>query len=465
MRLWDSRSGPSSRYRLSKEAIDIIHGRCSELPPLFPRLQTIVASLSAFHPFLISASISRLDIRLDRGPDSLILYGYRRVSDTPDLRSVAQPHHTTKLLLDSNAEFCSIIRRLPDLEEIVLPFRYVDAPLAKALSLHKNLRKIISDIPQPRSRYFLPYLETKHLFPSEYDLDSGAFPALTTFHVPACTISEVYAYITFRFFPLRNLTSLGILLPVMARNHVTKEWHPNFSDEELEELISNLAAGCPSLETLDIRLHEEKNNRMDDIVDELMPLDIADLTRGILRFNSLFTFRIYHPYPIRANNTDIAHLSREWPHLRGLHLSPCPLIDTPHDLSLDSLISLTTNCPEIEEIGLFIDGRVPDYRDRSRQPTLQRLLSKPTKLWIGHSSPLPTHRSAFYDIYPSIAQYLASLPFSSCVWYWTDELTFEQGRQQNDLGWRTVAAMVDLILQARSLARMSTLPHSCPSCL
>lgn len=121
------------------------------------------------------------------------------------LRSLTIFYDKNEQLLDrSKLELLSIVRHLPELEEVGLPFRYLDAPLAKALSRYKNLQRIFSDDPRPRARHFVSYWEMESLLSRDFRLEDGAFPALTSFHVPACTISEVYTYITGHFFPLHN---------------------------------------------------------------------------------------------------------------------------------------------------------------------------------------------------------------------------------------------------------------------
>lgn len=370
MRIWDCRSDPPTPYRLTTEAVETIHFLCSIHPLLFPHLQTIVSFLSGFHWFLISHSVSRLDIRFDQEPG--LLSKNLSYSGLIHLRSITFFYDKRKKLLGGDIQF-SIAPHLPEIEEIGLPFRTLDAPLAKALSQHKNLRKVMSDIPQLSARHFIPYSAMQSLLSIQFCLQPAAFPALTTFHVPARTISEAYTYITGPFFPFRNLTSLRILSPVMTHHPLTREWKATFSSKDIEELISNLAISCCSLGTLDLRLHEEKDTRLDDIMAELEPLEINDIIRGTLRFTTLFTFRIYHPYPIRVKDSDIVRLTREWPHLHGLHLSPCPLIKSITDLSLGALVPLTTNCPEIEDIGIYINGGSSVYRDGPKRPAIRSL--------------------------------------------------------------------------------------------
>ncbi|KAK7453338.1 hypothetical protein VKT23_012017 [Stygiomarasmius scandens] len=82
----------------------------------------------------------------------------------------------------------------------------------------------------------------------------------------------------------------------------------------------------------------------------------------ILR-SSISSFRIQHPLPLDFGLNDIDVIASSWPRLKILNLGCDPLAvqqPTIHKLGLQAIFPFIRHCPDMEELGLFIDAKSSD---------------------------------------------------------------------------------------------------------
>ncbi|KAJ7475723.1 hypothetical protein FB451DRAFT_1173730 [Mycena latifolia] len=172
------------------------------------------------------------------------------------------------------------------------------------------------------------------------NLKMGAFPSLWDLSLTV-SLSDGIEFMRNSFAPT-NLTALYL------------DSHLIESAAAVHELLSVLAETCQLLESL-------------GVVTLISSVDLPSeehITFSTLRplqnFPNLTIFELIHQNPLDLTLEDLDQLARSWPSLRKLILNNEPAVSSHSTLTLKALLPFAKHCPELEQLGLFINASTAD---------------------------------------------------------------------------------------------------------
>ncbi|KAJ7707801.1 hypothetical protein B0H17DRAFT_1192234 [Mycena rosella] len=121
----------------------------------------------------------------------------------------------------------------------------------------------------------------------------------------------------------------------------------------VHELLSLLAETCHLLESLGIVTLIGPNSPNEERIN-------FSTLRPLLNFPNLLIFEIIHQNPLDLTLEDLDQLARSWPSLKKLILNNEPAVSEHSTLTLQALLPFARHCPEIEQLGLFINASTAD---------------------------------------------------------------------------------------------------------
>ncbi|THU97552.1 hypothetical protein K435DRAFT_857498 [Dendrothele bispora CBS 962.96] len=133
-----------------------------------------------------------------------------------------------------------------------------------------------------------------------------------------------------------------------------------------------------------------------------------DVLSSILQRSSIRSFSIQHPLPFDVGIVEVEKIASSWPRLKSLSLACDPyLVQQPTTkLGVDAFLPFVRHCPDIEELGLFIDARSSAIPSSEVLDALPLPFTKLRILSVGTS--VIQHEEA-------IAQFLSLVCTQGCV--------------------------------------------------
>ncbi|KAJ6544789.1 hypothetical protein DFH09DRAFT_873070, partial [Mycena vulgaris] len=170
-------------------------------------------------------------------------------------------------------------------------------------------------------------------------LKMGAFPSLWDLSLTV-TLDDGVQFMRNSFAPT-NLTALYLDSQLVE------------SPAVVHELLSVLADTCQLLESLGIVTLISANLPSEERI------SFATL-RPLQNFPNLTIFELIHQNPLDLTMDDLDQLARSWPSLRKLILNNEPAVSEQSALTLKALLPFSRHCPELEQLGLFINASTAD---------------------------------------------------------------------------------------------------------
>ncbi|KAF9501829.1 hypothetical protein BDN71DRAFT_1460290 [Pleurotus eryngii] len=244
---------------------------------------------------------------------------------------------------DIEADMIKLLSGLPKLKEVILPLYYVSPSISGTLSQLPNLNVLGFQYDDEQGRG-----DSQDVAAPPATLGEGAFPVLydLALSMPFIHASELFD----QPFSPQNITMLFIdsALPE--------------SPSDIHNLLSVIVKNCPLLINLSLNPHLSTTDNPP--TDER--LTYANM-RPVLTLPNLTSFDINHYYPIDLKYKDMEELARAWPNLETLMLNSDPVaLDHPPALSIAALIPFAEHCPNIRQLGLYMNAAeedLPSSRD------------------------------------------------------------------------------------------------------
>lgn len=440
-----------SSYQLSREAVSDI-GITRPVAHIFPNLSEMEVGTSDLEPFFMGTSVRRLSLLVRHNSDDSQASELRTISV---LMNVAdRMPQLTELWIgyldddtpnyDSN--ILHLLQHLPALQNLTLPALCLDAAIVSALAHHKDLHTIDIDEGEPFVLYPCTQ-ETRFMFDSSKPLPVDAFPSILNMKFSAPNLDDAASFIFQPEFPLYNLKRLFIHTRIVPPS------------EDVGRFIERLVTACDVLDDLRLDFHELQY-RSSIHLSATASLEFRHIA-PISLLKTLTSLIIRHPYPLDMNDDDVERLAAGLPNLAVLHLNPYPVITTTTEVTCLALRHLASHCPDLVNVGIYLDGNVA----MTPISILPRPLS--VTLTLGHS-PLPVRSDSTILHYPRIARYLGSVLSESCTWGWKNDVFVPELHNyrtwlpsvtpHHDLdgykrGWETVAALTRMIFEDRCQMR------------
>ncbi|KAK7033004.1 hypothetical protein R3P38DRAFT_2700446 [Favolaschia claudopus] len=255
---------------------------------------------------------------------------------TLDLRSHIPMHD-----MEDNILF--LLRGLPKLRKVVFPRFSITTRVAQTLQHHENLGCI--EFQYELNQGCGDPQDTEVFAPT---LKQGGFPSLYDLSL-TCTVQDLTTFMGQPSAPT-NLTALYVDSRLVE------------SPTAIHELLTVLVESCQLLESLGIITLIEYSEWSRSLAHIPMTDRVNYSTlRPVQNFPNLTIFEITHQYPLDLTLEDLEQLARSWPSLRKLILNNEPLVcNEPSSLTLKALIPFAQYCPELEQLGLFINASTAD---------------------------------------------------------------------------------------------------------
>lgn len=354
---------------------------------VFPNLKCLRGDfrVRSFPDFLMHGSVFELH---------LFCYLESFVYEYSDVRHIAKRlANLTSLTLEAELEregdsmdmeeACGFVASFTKLETLVIPLYSFYGNTVKCLSTMGSLRTITVDptkILASRGAHW-PF-ENRKTMPV---LFHGAFPSLQELSFGS-SLACAQTFLADAHFPAPSLRSLWLRATDLDSTIIN-----DTTPRALRDLLRLLADKFSSLEQLEIIMNPVGSYTGEDF--QMLPIDFADIS-SITLFKSLTSFELRHAYPIKASDEDIESLASQWPTLKKFILNPYPSFTSEPTLSRRALLSFATHCPNIRELGLYIQTAATPLPPRSAFDFPIRRFARLSVLDLGYSKYDPKERSA-----------------------------------------------------------------------
>ncbi|KAJ7274534.1 hypothetical protein B0H12DRAFT_403347 [Mycena haematopus] len=259
--------------------------------------------------------------------------------------------------LEDNLIF--LLRSLPKLRKVVVPRFSVTTRIAQTLQGLEDLGCI--EFQYHSEQGCGDPADTEVFRPT---LTMGAFPSLFDLSL-TCTVEDCTSFMRQPYAPT-NLTALYVDSRLLE------------SPAAVHELLTALSETCQLLESLGIITLVDDTEPLPALADVPIAERINYSTlRPVQNFPNLTIFEITHQYPLDLKLADLEQLARSWPSLRKLILNNEPVISDECSLTLEALIPFAKYCPELEQLGLFINASTADLSSNFQVDLPPSYQSKP----------------------------------------------------------------------------------------
>lgn len=261
-----------------------------------------------------------------------------------------------------SASLAKLIRGSKDLEKFYVPRFGVTTDILLALSGLQSLWRVqsMNTMDAPPTEEHINDVEMV----DSRDLTKGGFSSLTWLRLSA-NFHHIRAIVDHPYGP-HSLTSI-----------ICDALH-NETPGQIRLLLTSIAAACPQLLYLAlicVPTHERDLESLPCTWDSLRP---------ILQCRSLVQLVVRHSSPMELTMANVEELARDRATWTGISLAPFPTVDIVYpSLTLSALIPFALHCPELKELGLFVNGtrQLPEIGDIGGEIQFSSL----SQLEFGHS--------------------------------------------------------------------------------
>lgn len=321
---------------------------------IFPNLRTILSSESFINPVFMHHTVTHISIHL-LSMDDPFLIAQLEVSRPRMVQHICERMPNLRSMMircsDHVAAFeghiIGLLDGLPLLEKVHLPMYSLSPAILRSLAKLQNLREIGTDMEE--GELYGDPTAVRVFTPPTFQLPRDSFPSLETLDFAVCSAADATS-----FFTQPNLSwTASHMTAIFLRLPFAMEIHP----EQLETLLDTLSNACPALETLQLFLYATKP--LEEINLAQIPRVGFQHLRPVLKFKSLSKFTIDHTYPLEITDADVNEIATKWTHVAHLYLNPQPLVCLPPTLTLAALVPFVQHCPDLIDLGLYMDATQP----------------------------------------------------------------------------------------------------------
>ncbi|KAF4622564.1 hypothetical protein D9613_009615 [Agrocybe pediades] len=322
----------SSRRNLSGSAFDVVARTRTRLD-ILPNMHTLIWSgPPSFSIIFMHSRVKFFSVALDTNDEFLQPYFHDLVSRMP---------HLTTLNIQSSIpmrqiepKMVELLLALPKLQKVVFPRFYFTTKIVETLSTLEQLGTMEFQYDQEQGvgkpedvQDFTPTLV------------EGAFPALFDMSTNV-RYNDAARFLNLPYAP-RNITSLFI--------DSTDLEHPS----AMYDVLSIIAENCKSLKLLALVSLRESFD--DDPPDEGMSITL-DTIKPAFKLQHLTSLDITHQFPLLLDQKDMETIASTWPSMESILLNPDPVHLSEPDLTLEALLPFAQHCPQLKQLGLYIDA-------------------------------------------------------------------------------------------------------------
>lgn len=322
--------------------------------PIFPHLRSIRIMNNSVRSFFMSSSVKELVWMIDEldrpSPEGMRYRVDNILTRMPGITHLSILANCLRGQFD--AELARLLAGLPNLRSIRFTRHTLSPSLFHALMHHPDLREMdITDIDD--------LIET---------VDDGV-------QLPDPSVAWKDATIIFQRPSYRPLRVLGIALPDLVLAHTLFHepcfaishlcslrlfiCHPaHVRETHIRDFFAELARAAPSLQELGLSMIFFLNEEFDAEIAKTIDSVAYSTLQPLLRLK-LTSFIFEHTRALDITDADIEVLAQSWPAIRVLSLNRHPVVLEPSKLTMRSIISFARWCPQLETLGIYVDGGRP----------------------------------------------------------------------------------------------------------
>lgn len=312
---------------------------------IFPRLRHLTWSVYS-HKVLRNIAIflvptlTFLEIKIDNTVETRPMVAFLKQLQSRCASNLREFRLNTDFSATSVEEdVLELIKSMTRLERLTLPRFWITERVFSAMSQLPSLQYV-----GQRKAYWWGNAEDTEngLLLAIESLESGAFPALKDITYDTNSLYESKRFLSSPNTP-KLLTSLCVTSSKLEAPH------------QLQDFLTCLSSSSPQLEELDIGLTfaitDAPGHSTDITVTTLRPLHL------LLNLNH---FGLATHFPLKMTDDDLETFTSGWTQLKVLWLNETPAHavqrDVKSELSLTALRILAKNCPNLEELSIFLDA-------------------------------------------------------------------------------------------------------------
>lgn len=345
-----------SSVRLTEAALAVI-ARSRPVLTIFPNLRVLYMTSLGSRKLFMSPSVVEFVWRIDAAVVGQDMMGLCEdiVDAMPCIRVLRIQVACVLYIEDALIWLC---KHLPQLERLVLPLYGLTSLLFHELSSVKTLVDIDFEraIGEPLGASHPPLIAAIDSFSiAARTFIYPSFPRLTRLSISLKTFDALFEVLRSSALNLQILRRLIVRIPYSGTDVADK----------VLELSKFLAEHTRSLRELSLYLAPRDAV---DITSILMSryVGMSDLA-PILGLRSLRAFSIHLANPLDLDDSDLEEVALSLPKIVTLVLNPHPSLATPSSATFAALIPFSEWCPDLRDLGLYLDGKV-DCRSGSGSP-------------------------------------------------------------------------------------------------
>lgn len=315
--------------------------------PFFPNIRQLTMASRAFGRLVMTETVRRLNWHIDeRGTSAADLSSTcgAIVERMPGIKTLSLHFRDVTLLTEPLGMLFS---RLVRLEEVALPLYCLTPSLMEVLASLPSLRNIsMTEISNKSVHLFPTTLQLQEFRRHEIQFPYGSFPELQGLSFSCPSIALASQILSANHFPLVSITRLFIRIP-----HII-----GIDRDHVRDVLSSICSNALRMEDLTLWLTQSGRHTPPMMITGER-LSLADII-AITNCKDLKSFTIVHPLPLHLNDDDMKRLASYLPRIQRLLLNQHPALLRPTDVTVRSLQYFAKLCPEMQELGIFLDGMV-----------------------------------------------------------------------------------------------------------
>ncbi|KAG8848940.1 hypothetical protein FRB96_000961 [Tulasnella sp. 330] len=328
---------------------------------IFPRLRRLTwfvyshKVLRNLNIFLVP-SLTFLEIKIDNAVEPKAMVAFLKQLQARCGNTLKELRLNTDFALSTiETEMLDLLKSMKRLERVILPRFYTNGPMVSALAAIPTLQYV----GQKKSYWWGNSDDIEAgILPSLEVLDKDAFPALRELTYDTLSLYEAKKLLSHPF-ASKALTTICVTSGKLEAPH------------SLHDFLSSLSTNARHLREIDIGL----SFPVTEVPGHSTDITIATL-RPLLVLTDLVHFGMAAHFPIKMTDDDLDTFTSGWKNLKTLWLNETPAyavtVDVKSELTLKALRVMAKNCPNLEELSLFVDATtIPE--DTARSPTSKRV--------------------------------------------------------------------------------------------
>ncbi|KAH8091795.1 hypothetical protein BXZ70DRAFT_469086 [Cristinia sonorae] len=264
------------------------------------------------------------------------------------------------------SDVVELLRDLPKLKRVIFPLYSLTSKVISQLSQHPDLGVVQFEF--NLSQGAADVEGVLHFAP---ELQEGAFPALWDISLSA-RLSDITAFLNDINGPA-NLTLLYV--------HVLTPTTP----DEITQFLNVVVENCQCLTNLYL---DYMSSSIIVEEPETPPARITwETLRPLLSIPNLVVFEMRWDLPIQITQQEVEEIAMKWPSLEGFLLNCEPVNSSEEStLTLEALLPFARHCPELRELGLYLNASRATDEDAAALGPLVKPFKKLQQLSVGLSS-------------------------------------------------------------------------------